>query len=271
MDLVARIRIRSTIIIDTSGDEIEIFTVEGSPDIKTATGEEITLKDKKMVTIHDDGTISDIESFEPEKALEGFSESTPAATGVTGLTFESRSKPTGSSVQIPLTLTGVANNIGNMDITLEYDPSVLEITEVVKGSLTADSLFGCNIQGGVIKVSLADSEGFNGNGSLISIKCNIIGTEGSSSSLRVAEIAANGVDYEVLDIVTNDGVFRVISSEQLKGDFNGDGRITTLDALCAMQMAEGERAEDLGMDVNRDGKVTSDDARLLLEQAVSVR
>ena len=225
-----------------------------------------------MVTIHDDGTISDIESFEPEKALEGFSESTPTATGVTGLTFESRSKPTGSSVQIPLTLTGVANNIGNMDITLEYDPSVLEITEVVKGSLTADSPFGYNIQGGVIKVSLADSEGFNGNGSLIYIKGNVIGTEGSSCSLRVNEIMANGVDYEVLDIATSQGEFRVTGSgEQLAGDYNGDGRITTLDALCAMQMAEGERAEDLGMDVNRDGKVTSDDARLLLEQAVSVR
>jgi hypothetical protein len=38
-------------------------------------------------------------------------------------------------VQIPLTLSGIDDKIGNMDITLSYDPSVLEATEVIKGDL----------------------------------------------------------------------------------------------------------------------------------------
>lgn len=59
----------------------------------------------------------------------------PSTTDVTDLTFESRSKPSGSSVQIPLTLSGIDDKIGNMDITLSYDPSVLEATEVIKGDL----------------------------------------------------------------------------------------------------------------------------------------
>jgi hypothetical protein len=52
-----------------------------------------------------------------------------------------------------------------------------------------------------------------------------------------------------------------------KGDCNGDGEITSLDALCALQMAVGKRAEDLVMDVTGDGSVTSLDARKILRIA----
>jgi hypothetical protein len=55
-----------------------------------------------------------------------------------------------------------------------------------------------------------------------------------------------------------------------KGDCNGDGKITAADALCALQMAVGKRAEDLVMDVNGDGRVTSLDARKILRIAAGL-
>ena len=55
-----------------------------------------------------------------------------------------------------------------------------------------------------------------------------------------------------------------------KGDCNGDGKITSLDALCALHMAVGKRAEDLAMDVTGDGNVTQDDARKILRIAVGL-
>jgi hypothetical protein len=55
-----------------------------------------------------------------------------------------------------------------------------------------------------------------------------------------------------------------------KGDCNGDGKITSLDALCALQMAVGKRAEDLVMDVTGDGSVTSLDARKILRIAAGL-
>ena len=187
-----------------------------------------------------------------------------------GLIFESRSKSSGSMVQIPLTLKGVKEKIGNMDITLGYDDSVLEATEVIKGGLTTNSLFEYNILDGTVKISLADKAGFSGDGSIAYIRFIVIGYEGSVSPLEIVSLSANRAeDMALMNIPTQDGLFTVISVEQCRGDCTGDGKITAADALCALQMAVGKRAEDLVMDVNGDGKVSSVDAREILKKAVA--
>jgi len=74
-----------------------------------------------------------------------------------------------------------------------------------------------------------------------------------------------------MSISTRDGTFTVLSVEQqLKGDINGDGRFTAVDALAALQMAVGKRAVDLVLDVSGDGKVTSLDARRILQMAIGI-
>ena len=186
-----------------------------------------------------------------------------------GLTFESRSKSSGSAVQIPLTLRGIKEKIGNTDLTLSYDSSVLEATEVIKGGLTTTSLFEYNILDGTIKISLADKEGFSGDGSIAYVKFSVIGAEGSSTPLQIMSNVANSAeDYETLGIPTNDGVFRVISMEESRGDGDGDGKYTALDALYALQMAVGKITEDPAMDMNGDGSVTSLDASEILKIAI---
>jgi hypothetical protein len=190
--------------------------------------------------------------------------------GLGGLTFESRSKSTGGTVQIPLTLEGIQEKIGNMDLTLRYDPSVLEATDVIKGGLTAGSISDHNIlSDGTVKVSLADSKGFSGDGSIAYVKFNVVGTEGTSSPLTIETLAANSAsDYLVMDIPAIDGVFRVISVEDGRGDSDGNSELTALDALYALRMAVEKIPEDLAMDVNNDGSVTSLDARKILKIAV---
>jgi hypothetical protein len=188
------------------------------------------------------------------------------------LIFESRSKSSGSTIQIPLTLKGVKEDIGNMDMTLSYDPSVLEATRVIKGGLTTNSVFDYNVIGkGTIKISLsmAGREGFSGDRSIAYVRFTVIGSEGSSSLLRIVSVAANRADdMAPVSITTQDGVFTVQGFEEGKGDCNGDGEITAVDALCALRMAVGKIPEDLVMDVNGDGKVTSLDAREILQTAV---
>jgi hypothetical protein len=51
-------------------------------------------------------------------------------------------------------------------------------------------------------------------------------------------------------------------------DCNGDGEISVVDALCALQMAVNKQPEDLVMDVTGDGRVSSLDARQILQMAV---
>ena len=195
----------------------------------------------------------------------------PVIDRFNGLTFESRSKATGSSVQIPLTLYGVRENIGNMDMTLRYDSSVLVATEVVKGSLSSDSLFDYNIIDGTIKISFADKDGFSGDGSVAHVRFDVVGAEGSSTALDIVSLSANRADLTPVKIPAKDGVFKVISLEESKGDAVGDGgELTALDALYALQMAVGKIPEDLAMDVNGDGSVTSIDARQILRNSAKL-
>jgi hypothetical protein len=53
-----------------------------------------------------------------------------------------------------------------------------------------------------------------------------------------------------------------------KGDYNGDGRVTELDALAALKMSVKFLTEDLNLDMDGNGKVTAADARLILKQAL---
>jgi hypothetical protein len=191
-----------------------IYLIKGKADYK-GTGQSLSLSSGQMGVIDPTGTplppttfnISEMDLWWTD--LKIFPETSQEKAG---LTFESHSKPSGSSVQIPLTLNGIEEKIGNMDITLIYDPSVLEATEVTKGDLTTDSLFECNILAGTILISLADAEGFSGNGSIAYVTFNVIGAADSTSPLQIAALAANRAeDYEALTIPTNDGVFKVES------------------------------------------------------------
>ncbi|OFV68385.1 MAG: Cellulosome anchoring protein, cohesin region domain protein [Candidatus Syntrophoarchaeum caldarius] len=248
-----------------------VFSTEGQP------GGKIDELDRMTVRI---GAMDASKTVVVADTILPIGEITPAPTSApsvtppefSGLIFESRSKSSGSTVQIPLTLKGVTDKIGNMDITLSYDPSVLEATEVIKGGLTTTSLFEYNlIDWGTIKISLADKAGFSGDGSIAYVKFNVIGYEGSVSPLEIVSLSANrAADLAAMDIPTQDGLFTVLSVEECRGDCNGDGKITAADALCALQMAVGKRAEDLVMDVSEDGKVSSIDARKILRVAAGL-
>jgi hypothetical protein len=187
-----------------------------------------------------------------------------------GLIFESRSRPSGTEIQIPLILNGIGEQVGNLDLTLTYDPSVLEAIGVIGGSLTVDSIMEYNITPGNIRIALADSEGFQGDGSVVYVRFNVIGSEGQNTSLNITQSTANDVDYDLIQLQNNNGTFRVTNVDEAPGDYDGDGQLSAVDALSALQMAVGKRPVDLSLDMNGDGQVTSLDARTILKIAVGI-
>jgi hypothetical protein len=196
---------------------------------------------------------------------------TSISPSASSLTFESRNKKNGSMIQIPLTLKGAKEKIGNIDLTLTYDPSVLKAHDTIKGSLTANSIFDYNAGiPGTIKISLADKAGFEGDGSVAYVIFTVVGTAGTSSLLKIASVIANRAgDMIEVKLATQDGTFKVLGNEQLKGDFDGDGKLTALDALAALQMAVEKRAVEMSMDITGDSKITSADALQILKEAVA--
>jgi hypothetical protein len=187
-----------------------------------------------------------------------------------GLTFESRGRPTGGTVRIPLTLRGIEEELGNMDLALGYDPTVLQPTAVEPGSVAADSLFDYGIADGTIRIALAHAEGFGGDGAVAYVLCNVIGAQGWASPLSVTELIANHADdYSLVEIPTEDGLFQVTGTEESRGDADGDYLLTPFDALMALKMEQGSLAMDPVLDIDGDGQVTAEDARLILSWAVN--
>jgi hypothetical protein len=64
---------------------------------------------------------------------------------------------------------------------------------------------------------------------------------------------------------------KVDSGENLRGDHNSDGQITTTDAVITLQIAVGSRPCNTTMlaaaDMSRDGRVTSLDAPMIMQTA----
>lgn len=181
------------------------------------------------------------------------------------LSIESSQSSPGNTVQLPIKIIN-AENIGNMDISLTYDPEVLTANDLTKGAITSDSLFVHNIQPGIVNISLVDDAGITGDGSIAHITFNVIGEKGDACSLILSAIA-NDDNSDSIDLEIMNALFSVEDEESLKGDVNGDGKVNSADALLALKMAVGILQENAVADMNDDGSVTSIDAAEILEIA----
>ena len=69
ISIVTKVRIRSQVVIDSTGGDVKVYNIEGSPEVSTADGQEVTLEEGEMVRV-ENGTMSGTETFNPEEDLE---------------------------------------------------------------------------------------------------------------------------------------------------------------------------------------------------------
>ncbi|MBN1189961.1 MAG: hypothetical protein JXA46_09425 [Dehalococcoidales bacterium] len=191
-----------------------------------------------------------------------------AAAGVPSLIADSRTVAPGGNVQVPIRLENV-KDFGSMNFVLTYDPKVLQVTRVDKGSLLSGIMFVPNFETPpVIRFGFAASRGISGSGSVAYVEFKAIGGAGESSSLTLSEVLAENDAGNPVSLRVSNGKV-TIKSDRLLGDYNGDGRVTEVDALAALRMSVQLLAEDLIVDMDQNGKVTAEDARLILKQALA--
>ncbi|MDI9643042.1 MAG: dockerin type I domain-containing protein [Archaeoglobales archaeon] len=172
----------------------------------------------------------------------------------------------GAMITIPIKIQN-AKDLRNMDIELRYNPSILVPRNANAGSLTQNSLLESNL-GTTVKVALVDQNGINGNGTILAIDFEVTGDENEECSLTLSA-SGNKLNGESVTFSIGNAIFRVDSENAtvsgLRGDCNGDGRITSVDALMALQMAVGRIPVNMVADMNNDMQVTSLDAAQILE------
>lgn len=85
-----------------------------------------------------------------------------------------------------------------------------------------------------------------------------------TSPLDISNVIVGDINAYPISTTVNDGSI-IIGA--LCGDLNGDGKITTTDAVIALEIAAGSRPFDAAADVSGDGIVTSLDALMILQAA----
>ena len=215
------------------------------------------------------------------RRVSGASTGTATSTGTgtttgTGaaLVAESRTANPNSTVQVPIRLDK-ASSIGSMNFVLTYNAQVLKVNKVDSGSLLSGALFTPNFKTPPqVRFGLATSGGISGSGTVAYIEFQVIGAAGSSSPLTLSEVDATDTSGKSVTVTTQNGTVTVASGTadgaggKVKGDYNGDGKVTELDALAALKMSVKLLPEDLILDMDGNGKVTAEDARLILKKAL---
>ena len=114
-------------------------------------------------------------------------------------------KPTAvlaKEVKIPVLLEGAAN-IGSLEFVLSYEPTVLEVTGVEKGSMANDALLDSSIRTpGLVWAGLIDANGISGDGPAAIITFAVVGEAESSTALILDSVIAYDAST-LLDILTS--------------------------------------------------------------------
>ena len=180
------------------------------------------------------------------------------------ITLESRVAPLGSTLRVPITLIN-ADDISSLGFTLDYDPDAFRVIEVIRGSrLTADTFNFAFDNLGQVRFGSATTKGSVSGGTAAVVEFQVTGSQGTVSPMTLSKASGNHDTKGPLNIGTVGADFKV--GPRIRGDADGDGKITTLDAFQVLKMATNNEA-DLSLDVDNDGKITVKDAKVILNMA----
>jgi hypothetical protein len=124
------------------------------------------------------------------------------------VTIPSGSVGAGAKATIPVMVAG-ASNLGAMDLTIAYDPSVLKFSNAELGGISTNGIVeGNEAQPGMAKISFADTKGISGDGTLLQVTFDVVGAEGASTTLN-GDAKAYGLDLNDIPATTQSGTLTV--------------------------------------------------------------
>jgi hypothetical protein len=263
-------------VVEVTDAQTLLKVIEGTVEFTSKqSGQTTTVTTGQMIAATDSG-LGQKATFDVAAEKAKWGPMPPETTTFTGaaLVAESRTAAPNSTVQLPIRLDK-AGNIGSMNFMLTYNAQVLKVNKVDSGSLVSGALFTPNFKTPPqVRFGLATSGGISGSGTIAYIEFQVIGAAGSSSPLTLSEVDTTDTSGKSVTLTTQNGTVTVASGAaggaggKIKGDYNGDGKVTELDALAALKMSVKFLTEDLNLDMDGNGKVTAADARLILKKAL---
>jgi hypothetical protein len=175
----------------------------------------------------------------------------------------------GDFVQVPIWLLNGAD-VANMNFEVLYDGAIATAQEtVIKGNLLGGASFRANAKlPNQALIGFAQTTGINGTGTVSYLTFQAKGKPGQRTPLYLKVTTINNPGGTVLPIDLIHGSILIVGEDGLiPGDCDGDGALTALDALCALEMSVKLIPVRMNMDMDADAQVTSRDATIILQRA----
>lgn len=194
-------------------------------------------------------------------------------SGAPGMALQAgqRRASSGALVYLPVWLINANNNVANMNFEMSYDPAVaVPEGNILPGNMLDGVLFSPNpIRPGTILFGFASVSNMSGTGTVAYVPFRLVGPAGSRTPLNLKVTIINDSSGSVPAIDRIPGEIVVLGAgEGIIGDCNADGHLTSVDALCALQISVQLRPVMMTLDIDKNGSVTSRDASIILQQAL---
>lgn len=173
----------------------------------------------------------------------------------------------GVPVQVPVLVAG-ASGLGAASVRLAYDPAVVAVVDVTGGDVPGSTLTWRHdaAAGEVVMLLTTFAEkGLVGAGTFAVVTMQAVeDAMGTSSPLALSVASATSVERATLPADAKSGAFR----NGVTGDVSGDGVVDRADYDLLTRFLVGEDVEllMLNADVDGDGQVTTADALALHQQ-----
>ena len=178
----------------------------------------------------------------------------------------------GGTVTVPLRITITSGNVGVIQLTVtSSDPTHVALTGITAGDLGGG--YTLNPATGVIGwVSIT---GVTGSHTIANLTFSGTGAVGTTATISVGAASLDMIGDDVGTTVAYSPLTVSASvTATIRGDVNGDGNVTMLDALLTARAAVGlttlTGSAFQGADVNHDGFITMMDVLLIARIAVGI-
>ncbi|MCC6005696.1 MAG: hypothetical protein LM590_15260, partial [Thermofilum sp.] len=117
----------------------------------------------------------------------------------------------GEVLKVPITISN-ATGVAGFQLTITFEPSVVEIVAVRKSELTKDFLVVENINNkeGWVKIAASSPKGISGSGEILTLEVRVVGGLGSSTALKIKELKLNDEAGNLFDAISKDGFVKVV-------------------------------------------------------------
>ena len=125
----------------------------------------------------------------------------------------------GSKVDVPIMITNAAD-VESMNITLTYDPTILQVESVTKGDLNHGIILLDMGTPGILSLAITDQNGITGDGEIAVISFTVVNKTGSSP-LLIEDLFVYDVDSLEINATSQSGTFTITKSTGENGGTPG--------------------------------------------------